>query len=195
MSNPTVGTLGVMGMLANGNADWLEGVMQPLLAEFRELPRFEGDLPEACRQRHIRSGAMNAFFGYAVAGIGLYILKKAADDWYDVSVKPRLKKVFEAIDKKLIPANKKSSKVLIMSVWYEQYNVVISVAVIADDFDQIVAQLDQVGVVQRNALAAVESGGVLAPVHLYTIEGGQVNTKPELLDGVDELLHRLPRQT
>jgi hypothetical protein len=195
MSNPTVGTLGVMGMMANGNADWFEEVMKPLLAEFREFPRFQGDFPQSCRQRKTRSGAMNAFFGYAIAGIGLYLLKKAADDWYDVSVKPRLKKVFEAFDKKVIPTNKRARKVFILSVWHEQYNVVISVAVIDDDFDQIVAQLDQVGVVQRNALAAVESGGVLAPVHLYTIEAGRVNTKPELLERVDELLHMLPRQT
>jgi len=67
------------------------------------------------------------FFGYAIAGIGIYLLKKAADDWYDVSVKPRLRKVFEALDKPLIPANKKASKVFILSVWHEQYNVVISV--------------------------------------------------------------------
>jgi len=115
---------------------------------------------------------------------------RLTDDFYDVIVKPRVRKAFEALNQKLIPSNTKAKKVLILSVWYEQYDLVVSVSVIGEDFDKIIAQLDQVGVMQRNVLAQVAAAGVLAPVHHYTIEDGKVNTDPELLERVDELLLR-----
>ncbi|HSY16678.1 MAG TPA: hypothetical protein VK815_00015 [Candidatus Acidoferrales bacterium] len=189
MSNPT-DEFGVLGMMANGDADWLQNVMVPLHEGFRDLPHFKGEFPTSCRQRHTRSEAMNTYFGVAIAAIGFYALKKVTDDFYDVIVKPRVRKVFEALDKKFIPANNKAKKVLILSVWYEQYDLVVSVSVVGEDFDKIITQLDQVGVVQRSALAQVAAAGVLAPVHHYTIEDGKVNTEPELFERVDELLLR-----
>jgi hypothetical protein len=56
------------------------------------------------------------------------------------------------------------------------------VVVLGGSFDEIVKQLHLIPVVHTNALVWIATHGVQKPIHHYTIEHGQVNATPRLLD-------------
>jgi hypothetical protein len=131
-------------------------------------------------------GAVNDFVGFAVIGITLFITKKIGDDFYDVVLKPRVRKCFEWLDGKLTGGNRKTQKVFVSNIWYQRHNVVVSVAVAGKDFAEVVSQLDLLGIVHANALNWIIARGVSAPVHHYRIEDGKVNAEPLLLERFDQ---------
>jgi hypothetical protein len=172
-------------IFAAGDANWYGNVAAPLAESLEEIiPRHVGDIPVPLRQRMNR-GAVNDLVGFAVIGITLFIIKKVGDDFYDVVLKPRVRKCFEWLDGKLTGGNHKTRKVFVSSIWYQRHNIVVSVVVEGNDFAKIVSQLDLLGVVHANALNWIVGRGVSAPVHHYKIEDGKVNAEPLLLDRVD----------
>jgi hypothetical protein len=173
--------------LSVGDADWIRNVMIPLADELQQaIPRHIGEIPPALRQRMTRSGACNSALVYAVAAVTVYFLKKVADDFYDVVIKPRSRKIFEHLDEKLTGANRKAKKVFIVNAWHQEHGVVVTVSVVGADFDEITSQMDLIGTVHRQALTWITQNGVSAPVHHYRIENGQVNEKPMLLDRAED---------
>ena len=124
----------------------------------------------------------------AVVGISFYVAKKVGDEFWDVVCKSRVREVFEGVDKFLSSGNQKAKKTFLVNSWHEEFGVVVCVAVVGKDFVEIVAQLDQVGRVQHNAIAWIAQNGVISPVHCYKIENGQVNTEPIGLERVDQAI-------
>lgn len=111
-----------------------------------------------------------------------------ADDFYDVIIKPRIRKCFEGLDKKISGVNSKAKKLFMLAIWHQAYDVVVCVSVVGNDFSEIVSQLDLVGTVHQNALNRIKAKGVSAPVHHYQIERGAVNAEPLMLASIDEIL-------
>jgi hypothetical protein len=67
------------------------------------------------------------------------------------------------------------------------YRGAFQYGLLGDTFEEVEGQLDLVGNVHRNALAYVEQNGATSPLHYYSIEGGNVNATPKLLNRIDEL--------
>ncbi len=173
-------------IFAAGNSNWYKNVAAPLAESLEEvLPRHIGEIPVPLRQRMNRS-AVNDLVGVAVIGMTLFITKKVGDDFYDVVLKPRVRKCFEWLDSKLTGGNRKTRKLFVSNIWYHKHNVVVSVAVIGKDFSEVVSQLNLLAVVHTNALNWIVERGISAPVHRYKIEAGKVNAEPSLLNRVDE---------
>jgi hypothetical protein len=184
-------------IFAAGDSNWFGNVAAPLAKSLEEvIPRHVGDIPVPVRQRMHR-GAVNDLVGFAVIGITLFVTKKIADDFYDVVLKPRVRKCFEWLDDKLTGGNRKTQKVFVSNIWYQEHHVVESVAVVGKDFAEVVSHLNLLGSVHSNALSWIAEHGVSAPVHHYKIENGQVNAEPLLLERADEAVkpYRMPGQS
>jgi hypothetical protein len=173
-------------ILAAGDSNWFGNVAAPLAKAIEEvIPRHIGEIPVPLRQR-INRGAVNDLVGIAVVGVTLFVTKKIGDDFYDVVLKPRVRKCFEWLDDKLTGGNRKTPKVFVSNIWYQQHNVVVSVAVVGKDFAELVSRLPLVGSVHSSALRWIAEHGASAPVHHYRIENGQVNAQPVLLERVEQ---------
>jgi hypothetical protein len=172
-------------VFAEGNSDWYRNVAAPFAEAIEEViqPHI-GDFPVALRQRMNR-GTVNEFLGYAVIAVAVFVTKKIGDNFWDVMLKPRVQKCFEWLDGRLTGGNRKARKIFISSIWYKEYNVVVSVSVIGKDFAEVVSQLNLLSVVHSNAFNWIALNGVSAPVHHYRIESGKVNAEPLLLQRVD----------
>jgi hypothetical protein len=185
-----------------GNADWFRNVLAPLQDELLAVvPRHLGEIPLPLRQRMTRSEPeiMNAWGMVLVAGVTLYVARKAGkvagkyfekalDEGYDVVLKPRIRKLWKGLDKMLIGANKKHDKAFLVSIWYEELNVLVTVAVIGATFDDIIGQLDLMHQVHTNALTWIASHGVSAPVHHYLLQDGKVNAEPLFFEREEEVV-------
>jgi hypothetical protein len=170
---------------ALGNSDWYRDVAAPFAEAMREtIPRHVGEIPPALRQRMTR-GAQNHYLGYAIVGVTIFVAKKIGDDFYEIVLKPRIRKCFEWLDGKLKGANRKAQKVFVSHIWYKKHDVVVSVSIVGKDFAEIASQLDLLDVVHSNALNWIAKRGVSAPVHHYEIANGRVNAEPLLVEMID----------
>ena len=176
---------------AVGDSDWMDNVAIPLVRGIEEVvPRHIGNIPPPLRQRMNRSGAVaNSLFGIVVVGVVIFVAQKIGgkglDDFYDVVLKPRFRKLFVKLDARLNGGNRKAQKRFTTNIWYQQHGVVVSVSIVGKDMAAIESQLDLMGQIHLNALTWVETCGVSAPVHQYRIENGKVNAKPMLLERLE----------
>ena len=188
-----------IGILAAGNADWLSKVVAPLQGELLTvIPRHFGEIPPPLRQRMTRSEPpiMNFWGQLLTVGVILYVpvsklLGKALDEGYDVILKPRIRKVWQGLEKRLIGGNQRNKKAFLCSVWYEELNVLVTVAVVGATLDEIVEQLDAMRQVHMDALTRIATVGVAAPVHYYRLQDGKVNAEPQLFERGEDVLKHL----
>jgi hypothetical protein len=186
-------------IMAAGNADWLSNVVAPLQDELlTAVPRHIGEIPPPLRQRMTRSEPpiMNSWGMVLTVGVVLYVpvsklLGKALDEGYDVILKPRIRRFWQGLEKRLIGGNQKNKKAFLCSIWYEELNVLVTVAVVGATLDEIVEQLDAMHQVHTNALARIATAGVSAPVHHYLLQDGEVNAEPQLFEREEDVLKRL----
>lgn len=172
-------------VFSQGDSDWHGDVAAPLAEAIEEkIPHHVGDFPPALWQRADR-GAVNAWLAPVIIGLTLFVSKKVSDDFWDVIVKPRVRKCFEWLDRKLTGGNRKARKIFNSSIWYKEHNVIVTISVLGKDFSEIVSQLDLLSTVHSNALNWIAQHGVAAPVHHYRIENRKVNAAPLLAERVD----------
>ncbi len=131
---------------------------------------------------------------YVAKQVGKYI-EKALDEGYDVILKPRIRKMWQGLDKMLIGANQKNKKAIVLSVWYEELNVLVTVAAVGSTFDDIIVQLDRMHQIHTNALTWIAARGVSAPVHHYLLLDGKFNSEPLLFERADEIIKRMSSGT
>jgi len=147
------------------------------------VPYHRDNLPAPMRIRD--GGGTNSLTVLVVLGTTLFVAKhltgKFLDDVY-VQFQPRAKAFLEKIDTKLSGGNRKAKKLFTVSVWYEEYQVLVSVSVAAATFDDVAKQIPLVNDVHRNALMWMAVHGIQKPVHHYRIEDGKVSPTPLLLD-------------
>ena len=201
MSNPDQKADLSVNFTAAGDSDWYQNVLSPLARELEAaIPRHIGNIPPPLRHRMTRSEPVivNAFGMVAVVGVTLYFLHKAdklldkvLDDGYEVILKPQVRKMFQGLEAKLTGSNRKSKKAFVVNIWYEQHNVLVTVAIVGSSFEEIVSQLDLMGHVHAGALNWITTRGVSAPVHHYALEDGKVNAEPLLFDREEEVMKRL----
>lgn len=182
-----------MSFLSAGDSDWLKKITIPLADDIESIaPRHLGEIPPPLRRRMARSQVVNAGVGPVVAGFTLFvaatIATKTLGDFYDILLKPRIRKFFKGLDKKLSGGNCKSQKVFNSSIWYQEYGVLVSVSVLGKTMAEIESQLDLVDEIHSNARNWIAEHGAAAPVLYYKIEAGKVNAKPELADRLEEIL-------
>jgi len=90
--------------------------------------------------------------------------------------------VLEKIDRRLSAVNRKKRCAFKCSIWYDEHDVLVSVVVLGNSFDEVVKQLHLIPVVHTNALVWIAANGVQKPIHHYKIKDGRVNAPPLLLD-------------
>ena len=78
-----------------------------------------------------------------------------------------------------------------VNIWYGQNNVLVTVAIVGSNFEEIVSQLNLMGQVHAGALHWIATRGVSAPVHHYLLEDGKVNAEPLLFERDEEVMKRL----
>jgi hypothetical protein len=182
-----------VSFLSAGDSDWIKRVIIPLADDIESIaPRHVGEIPAPLRRRMTRSQVVNAGVGPVIAGVTLFvaatIATKTLGDFYDILLKPRIRKIFQGLDKKLSGGNCKSQKVFNSSIWYQEFGVLVSVSVVGKTMNEIESQLDLVDETHSNARNWVAEHGAVAPVLYYKIEAGRVNAKPQLADRLEEVV-------
>jgi len=175
--------------LTVGDADFLEEVAIPFASSIEELvPPYKEKLPEPLR---IPRNIQNNPFSLVVLGVTIFVAshltKKILDDVYSTIIEPRLKPFLKKIDAKL---KKKGKTTFNISIWYSEFNALVSVNVVGDTFADIESQLPLLKTVHVNALAWIAVHGVQKPIHHYVLEKGNVNATPLLTDTVQEALRQ-----
>ena len=192
-------------IFGGGNSDWFRNVLAPLQDEFlTAVPRHLGEIPLPLRPRVTRGEPqiVNAWGMILTAGVTFYVARKAGklvgkyfekalDEGFDVVLKPRIRKLWKGLDKMLIGANRKHDKAFVVSVWYDELNVLVTVAIIGATFEDIVGQLELMHQIHTNALTWIVARGVSAPVHHYLLRDGKVNAEPLLFEREEEVLKQL----
>lgn len=166
-----------------GDSDMMR-VAAELASETEAIVPYHGaDLPAPMRIRN--SGATNSLTVFVVLGATLFVAKhltgKFLDDVY-IQFQPRVKAFLEKVDSKLSGGNRAAKKIFNVSVWYEEYQVLVSVSVAGTTYDDVAKQMPLVNDVHRNALVWIAVHGIQKPVHHYHIEDGKVSPTPVLLD-------------
>jgi hypothetical protein len=152
------------------------------------LPPHAGDVPQPLRlskaNRNDATTAVLLCFTLFVAG---HLTKKVLDDVFAIIIQPRLKPLLEKIDLKLA-RNRADKKSFNASVWYAEFNVLVSVTVVGKSFAEIIEQRDLIPTVHANAISWIAANGVQKPIHHYSIEDGKVNAAPILADHFQDVL-------
>ena len=182
-----------VSFLSAGDSDWIKNVIIPLADGIEAIaPRHIGEIPPPLRRRMTRGQVVNAGVGAVIAGVTLFvtaaIASKTLGDFYDILLKPRIRKFFKGLDKKLSGGNRKSQKVFHSSIWYQENEVLVCVAVHGKTMKEIESQLDLVDETHSNARNWIAEHGPSAPVLYYKIETGQVNAKPQLAKKLEDLV-------
>lgn len=176
-------------IIASGNSQVHDEAA--LLAKvLEESLTFHGkDLPDPMK---VSSSVRNDWRPLAVLGFTIFVSQrlggKFLDDVYTQILQLRIKPLLAKIDQKLNIGNRKAKKAFVVSVWYSEHNVLVSVSVVGKTFDEVDQQLHLVPGGHTNALYWIAANGAGKPVHHYTVEDGKVNVAPVLLDRFDELL-------
>jgi len=177
-------------IFASGDAEWYREAAAPLAESLEEVVPFHGKEVPAPLQT-VSGVVKNDWKPFAVLGCALFVAQhltaKFLDDVY-AQIQPRIKALLEKLDSKLNGGNRRAQKVFTVSVWYAEYNVLVSVSVVGKDFDSVVKQLHLVQGVLANALTWIATNGTQKPIHHYNIEDGKVNAAPVLLDRFGEML-------
>ena len=177
-------------IFASGNAEWYREAAAPLAKSLEELVPFHG--PEVPAPLHTVGGVVkNELHSIVLLGCTLFVAQRFATHFVDdiyAQIQPRIKAILATIDQKLTGHNRKAKKSFTVSVWYFDYNVLLSVTVVGPDFEAVAKQLDLVPVVQANALAWIAANGVGKLIHHYRVEDGKVNAAPVLLDSFEEMV-------
>ena len=147
------------------------------------VPSHGPELPEPLRPN---PSVRNALIPFVALGVTFFVVQrlggKFLDDVYAQLLQPRIKPLLEKIDARLNRGNRLARKLLSVSIWYAEYQVLVTVALVGSTFDEIAEQMHLVSTVHFNALNWLTTHKVTKPVHYYKIEGGKVNAEPILLD-------------
>ena len=179
-------------IVAAGNSEVHREAAAPLASALEQvIPHHDKPLPSPLAlPQDARNDA--ATVGVLVVGLILFVAKDitklAVTDVYTKLVQPRLNAVLEKIDRRLSGENLKRTRAFKCSIWYEEHDVLVSVVVLGNSFDEIVKQLHLIPVVHTNALVWIAANGVQKPIHHYRIEDGRVNATPLLLDRLGDAM-------
>jgi hypothetical protein len=178
------------GIAVSGGADFYREVGIPFCEEIKTLlPAGRDETPEPLKvPLVIRADAGIVLLIGATVYVASHLTKKVLDDVYSTLIQPRLKPLLEKADSKLTGGgNKRAKKGFNFSVWYDQYQALVSVTVKADSFADVANEAKLIRTVHANGLAWIETNGSPKPVHHYIIENGKVNAIPELVESVKEI--------
>jgi hypothetical protein len=173
-------------IIAAGDSEVYREAAVPLASALEQvIPHRGGPLPSPLAlPRDARNDV--ATVGVLLVGLILFVAKDmtklAVTDVYTKLIKPRLNAVLEKIDIQLSGANRKTRRAFNCSIWYDEHDVLVSVMVVGNSFDEVVKQLHLIPVVHANALVWIAANGSQKPIHHYKIEAGHVNATPLLLD-------------
>jgi hypothetical protein len=172
-----------------GDSQWCQELAAPIWKEAADLvPFYDKELPEPMK---VPGVVTNAFTSLAVIGVSFFVVKhltgKFLDDVY-AQFQPRVKAFLAKVEQKLNGGNRKAKKIFSVNVWYAEYDVLVSVAVVGRSFDEVVDQLKLVPSVHSRALNYIRTAGRQKPIHHYEIENGRVSPVPKLLDRISETM-------
>ena len=159
-----------------GDSEVTGEIASPLSRELESiLPYRPVELPDSMRQ----SGAIcNVFGGGIILELTLYVAAgfavKAIGDVYTTLIQPRIKPYLEKCDRKLGGANIQAKKTVTVSMWYEEYQALVSVSMVGNSFDDVAKQLDRSRTIHADALADLTSGGTQKQAY-YKIECGKIS--------------------
>lgn len=177
-------------VFAAGNSD-VQSEAARLATTLDEHLTLQGkDVPEPLRE----SGAVRNFgvseviigctlFVTAVETLAKDLRKNLWDDFYKVIIQPQYVAFLEKLDQRLKGGNARAKKTFVDGVWYAEFNVLVSISVVGDTFEEVAKQFHLVQEVHENALRwIVANGSGGKPVHHYKIQGGKINVEPILLE-------------
>ena len=177
-------------IFSSGNAEMKSESARLATAIEEQLPSYGETLPRPLRV----SGVVENFgvseviigctlFVTAVETLAKDLRKNLWDDFYKVIIQPQYVAFLEKLDQRLKGGNARAKKTFVDGVWYAEFNVLVSISVVGDTFEEVAKQFHLVQEVHENALRwIVANGSGGKPVHHYKIQGGKINVEPILLE-------------
>jgi len=156
-------------------AEWLEKNAKALNMQLTELPNQELFYLDT-HPKNIELSTVGIF------GVLLFIptwfAKKVLDEVYDLKIKPIVKGILKKADGVEIFSSKKKYKTFVFSMFYEEHNALIVVAIKEKSLDALASSLEIIPSVHVSALATLQEGNHKEPIHLYIVGKGKVNIRP-----------------
>src|SRR4051794_16865019 len=151
----------------SGGSEFIRQVGAPFATDIKSvLPADPEKMPDVfpCSPLVFNSVVTVLAIG-ATVFVASHLTKKVLDDVYSVLIQPRLKSFLEKVDAKLKQADVKGQKSFNQSIWYDEFQVLVSVTIQDDSFANISKRVDAVHGVHEQALEWIRKSGVQKPVH------------------------------
>jgi len=186
-------------VLSLGNAGFLRALPIPLASDIEQVAEDAGleygPVPEtevfAVDARPKAIGAEAA----AAAGIllfgGSWLASKILDEIYDIKLKPIIRNLIEKADEIVIFGSKKHALSFVIGVYHKDRNILILVALKGTEKADILSKLEMIKSVHMVARQNMEKPEYRASLHLYIIEGGEVNIEPIQLSNLQQAYERI----
>jgi hypothetical protein len=177
---------------ASGNSSFIREAVVPLASTLEIYLPSEGiQIYNQALPKPLQMGeqVMNDYVVLAgIVGIFLFVSSRFAgkilDDIYSAKIQPKVTEILDRADKELTGANRQKKKVFQFGVWHTKHRVLILVAIIGDNFDEILKQQDLLLSLHSSGIAWVTKNGSQKPIHVYRLQDGQANVAPLLFDSL-----------
>jgi len=165
---------------ASGNPDFYRGVAVPFAEAIEELlATRKGEIHAPVKMSAvIRNDATSFILLGITIFVAKYFTKNVLEDFYANTIQPHLESQLLKIESKV--SRNRLKKSFNISLWYAEYDALVSVTVIGNSIADVAEQLHLIPGVHENALFRVTANGTQDKIHHYTIVGGKVNAVPLL---------------
>jgi hypothetical protein len=178
--------------VVSGDASFFRDVGAPLAHALdmdlrsSDVHKHDCDLDDALKVNGQARNEISSIAGIitVVVFFASYIGKKILDDVYTAKLQPIIKRILGQTDNKLTQANARNKKVYQLGVWYEQKRVLVLASIVGDSFNDILKHQELLPTIHASALTWIKQNGRQKAIHLYILEGGNVNAAPLLFESL-----------
>ncbi len=177
-------------VVAGGNSNFLRAFAIPLADELGKLK--ETQYIEVPKNNIFEHDSNPKAFDLATAGFfGIVLLLpgwfavKVIDEFYDIKIKPLVRKIIYKADSIEIFSKRKNKKVFTLSVFHEECDVLVIVAIKEENLESMDAGLARFSSIHAAANNIIQSGSHKSEVHLYVLSGGKVNAQPYIHNNIE----------
>ena len=186
-------------VLSLGNAGFLRALPIPLASDIEQIAEDAGleygPVPEnelfAVDARPKAIGTETA----AAVGVLLFVVSwlasKILDEIYDIKLKPIIRNLIQRADDIVIFGSKKRALSFVIGVYHKDREKLVLVALKGTEKVDILGKLDMIKNVHMVARQNMEKPEYEASLHLYIIEGGEVNVEPIQLSNLQQAYERI----
>jgi hypothetical protein len=181
-------------VLSSGNARFLRALPIPLASNMEMIAEDAGlkyaPFPEdevfAFDARPKAIGTETAAAVGILFFVGSWLVSKILDEIYDIKLKPIIRNLIQKADEIVIFGSKKRALSFVIGIYHQDKQKLVLVVLKSTDKEDFLSKIEMISNVHAAARQNVEQPKYEAPLHLYVIEDGEVNSEPIQLNNMQQ---------